>query len=579
MHFSKEGFDILTEGFVRKKYNKLYISTFLCWTVYLFGTLCDSVLGGRYISEDAVSATGLVQPIMSLVLFLSNLLAVGSANKFENYAGAFDKKRSSTAAGLGMLLSVGIGIVFSVMMLLLRELFFMLFPVGEEIGRMAREYYNVFALLVLVSPTYYTLYYLVSIDGDNARALCCDIIQTGSNLVLSIVLVQRWGVRGLAYGTLFATLLGTIPLLMHFRSKYNSIFFAFRWDGRIVKEILISGSTDSVIMLYVAVINIFMNKYVLDHFGDAFLAAYAVVNLILNLGEITSCAVDGAAPFICVSSGEKNWKELRRILNLCTKRTLLSGCILAAVFTLGAKYVPGIYGITTPEIKEASVYAVRVLAVAYVATGFVYEWSRFLPKINKALTSHIISFVYMMVAPLIFPVWFGNLWGFRGLVWGFFVTPFAALLVGAGYLYLRYGRKSFPYAIEESDSIIFSHEFAVNDAEIVQLRDVLREEMHSAGLSDSLAVKIELVLEETLQIVAEKNKGKKQILGNCSLIITKDTVNLITCDNGVLFDIIEEAETDSSLRHYVVARMIDSSKESAYMLTISFNRNSFLWER
>lgn len=103
--------------------------------------------------------------------------------------------------------------------------------------------------------------------------------------------------------------------------------------------------------------------------------------------------------------------------------------------------------------------------------------------------------------------------------------------------------------------------------------------MLSTGLTASLINKIALILEETLMIVLEKNKAKKQILGDCTVIITKDTVNLIIRDNGVLFDITKEDKMNSSLRHYIVARMIDNSNESSYLLTISSNRNSYMWRR
>lgn len=569
----------MTGGFIKKKYNRMYISMLLSWTVVLVGSLSDSIIGGIFISEDAVSATGLVQPIFSLVIFIANLLAVGSSSKFSNYAGAFDKENAGKVAGIGLLFSIAAGAFVALMMVVLREPFFNTFAVSAEVEGMAREYYNCFILLMLIYPAYFTLYYLVSIDGDDRRMLESDIIMAVCNAGLSLLLVQKIGIKGLALGTIFSTLIGMIPVALHYFSKSNSVTFNFKIEPKLVKEIVISGSTMSMTQLYIAVIDIIMNKFVIDNFGSSYLAVYAVVNLILNLGQISSCAADAAASFVGVSYGENNPKGLRKILRICTTRTVITSTSLMVLFLIIADKVPAIYGITTPELVTASVYVTRVLALSYPAIGFVYEWIGYLPKIEKPALGNLIAFVYMLAAPLTFPLIFTAPWGFHGFIWGFFTAPFVAVAVASVYIIVRYGKKAFPFAISENDSIIFIHEYAFEQQELAVLRETLRGEMKSAGLPDGLANKVEMVLEETTLIVAEKNKTKKQILGDCTLIITADTVNMITRDNGELFDITQEVEESATLRHYVAARMISDSREAAYLATISFNRNSFVWNR
>lgn len=568
----------MTSGFLKKKYNRLYISMLMSWTVCLVGSLSDSILGGIFISEDAVSATGLVQPIFALVIFVANLLAIGCSSKFSNYAGAFDKENASKVAGIGVVLALAAGIGIGILAFLCEDLFFLLYPVGPAVETMAREYYRCMVVLMMIYPIYYVMYYLVMIDGDDTRMVCADITSAIGNAAFSLILVQKWGVKGLACGTIFSTILASGFIAWHFFSKVNSVCFKFKLEPKLLKEIAVSGSTMSLTTLYIAIIDIFMNKFIIDHFGDAYLAAYAVVNLILNMGQISICAADAASAFVGVSYGEKNPKALRAVLVMCTKRTLMTTAGMTVLFLVIAPYVPAIYGITTPEIVEASVYITRVLALSYVVTGFVYEWIGYLPKIDKSMLGNLIGMVYMLAAPLVFPVAFAAIWGFKGMVWGFFATPFAAFAVASAYIILVYGKEAYPYAIPENDSTIFIHEFAFTNQEIMLLCSTLRDEMASIGLSSSLMTKVELILEETLMIVEEKNPGRKQLLGDCTLIVTDKTVNLITRDNGILFDIIEETDKGSSLRHYVASRFISGS-EAAYLTTISFNRNSFLWRR
>lgn len=178
---------------ITKKYNKMYTALLLSWTVTLTGQLADSVLGGIFISEEAVSATGLVMPIISLVTFLSYLFGIGCSTKFSNYEGAFEPETASKAAGLGLLLAVISSGAIAVLMLLGENLYFRFYGAGSVVDGMAREYYRYMIPLACLYPIYFALYYLVLIDGDEKRMLYSDFSTAIGNTVFSLILVQHWG--------------------------------------------------------------------------------------------------------------------------------------------------------------------------------------------------------------------------------------------------------------------------------------------------------------------------------------------------------------------------------------------------
>lgn len=568
----------MTSGFINHKYNRMYCAQFVSWTITLLAQLADSFLGGICISEDAVSAVGLVHPIFSIVMFVSTVFASGGSTKFSNYAGAFDKENARRSAGTGLLGAELSGIVIAVVMIFGEKQFFRFYAAGAAVEAMAREYYRYMLLTAVVYPVYLVLYDLVTIDGDEARMLRSDFSYAVGNTVFSLLLVQRLGVKGLAMGTVFALLLSIGCLVPHFFSKENSVAFSFRPGAKLIREIILSGSAVSLTSLYVGIINIVINKFVILRFGAAYLAAYTAANLILTLAEISACAADAATPFVAVSYGEKNHKEVLSILALCTRRAFLTSAGIAILFFMIAPFVPAFYGITTPEIAEASVYAARVLALSCIASGFVYEWIVTFPEIDRAGPGNLTAFVYMLAAPLIFPAAFSAFWGFKGMIWGFFLAPFAAIAATSLFIVLRYGRSAFPYAVPRNDNTVFMYEFAVNEQEISRLCQTVQKDMTAFGLRSGQISRMELVLEETLMIVKEKNPDKKQLLGDCTVIIDDNEIKLITRDNGVLFDITQELEQTSSLRHYVAARFTSTGK-SAYLATISFNRNRYVWER
>ena len=62
------------------------------------------------------------------------------------------------------------------------------------------------------------------------------------------------------------------------------------------------------------------------------------------------------------------------------------------------------------------------------------------------------------------------------------------------------------------------------------------------------------------------------------MLVSDSRIRLITKDNGVIFDLVQEADNSHDLQSYVLARMQANAKEATYSVTTSFNRNVCVWE-
>ncbi len=265
-------------------------------------------------------------------------------------------------------------------------------------------------------------------------------------------------------------------------------------------------------------------------------------------------------------------------MSLTTKSIAVIGVIFAALIFIAAPFLPQMYGISNGEVFSYAVYAGRVLAISYLATCFVMHWINYLPRINCVLHSNVLSAVYMLISPLVFPMPFAIWWGFKGLIWGFFLTPAAALLYHFVYVAVKYGVKKFPYIIPETDNKVFIHSITLNTAEIMQLCDDVKRDLSSCGVSSGIINKVQLLIEESFQIVRDKNP-KAEISGDCTIIVSDSSVRMITRDNGMIFDITDADAKIRSLREYMNACLNESDIESTYLTTTTFNRNSYIWQR
>ena len=75
------------------------------------------------------------------------------------------------------------------------------------------------------------------------------------------------------------------------------------------------------------------------------------------------------------------------------------------------------------------------------------------------------------------------------------------------------------------------------------------------------------------------NPGKK-ICSECTVMVNenKHMINLITRDNGVIFDITDSDNDVLSLNSFVLASLMEHHDNKNNLTTTSFNRNSFTFE-
>lgn len=566
---------MLTKGFFTRKYNSIVILSLLGWLIDVVATASDTIFSGLFISEEAIAATGLVTPIGSLILFASSMIGGGVSNKYSNYMGNYNKDDAEKTVFVGVSSSIVVGVVFALMMYLFQNAYFNFYDVGEAIEPLARQYYQIFIFYAAIFPVYLTIYSLVYVDGNVKLIFGVDTFSAIGNVILSLILVRIMGIKGLALGTLLALIISCLQLIPHFFSNRNSIRIKFKYNFKLLKEIIESGSIISLSALYSGIFDILMNKYIITSFGTQFLAAYAIISLILDISSTLSSASDGSLAFVGISYGENNTLVLKKAFKKAIQTAVIICIFYAVVFMTFANKVPLIYGIENSQIYEVSMYVLKVLPLFLAFKGIIVIYAYMFGLIEMSIIGNIINFLNSLALPLILSMVFGHFFNFYGIAWGIGVAWLLNCINLMLLILLIKGKEYLPFGVKDSSNPIFNYEYKVCDEEILNLQNIIKNDLETYGINKSVINKILLTLEETLEIVKEKNK--KDVLGDCSIIINKDTISLTTRDNGVIFDIVEESDDLKSLRNYVVNSLVQDAMDAKYLTTNSFNRNNFIW--
>jgi hypothetical protein len=98
------------------------------------------------------------------------------------------------------------------------------------------------------------------------------------------------------------------------------------------------------------------------------------------------------------------------------------------------------------------------------------------------------------------------------------------------------------------------------------------------GVSGDLRIKAMLILEELGMVIYERNKGKK-IFVEIDVNLKPDNLTVVIKDDGVLMDLTDFEQRVTDLRMYLVNMFMTVQEDKCYLLTSSYNRHVFRFDR
>jgi hypothetical protein len=147
------------------------------------------------------------------------------------------------------------------------------------------------------------------------------------------------------------------------------------------------------------------------------------------------------------------------------------------------------------------------------------------------------------------------------------------------YVRLRYGKANWPLLLKEkfdANSSAF-YEFTITPENVIAIQKQIEGFLTAAGVSKKIVFRCKHLIEDLYMLIYEKNgSGQKLISAECTVILRDNAVQIITKDDGVLFNLADEDANAVSCLAFVVSGYMDALKgNKKYLTTMSYNRNTF----
>lgn len=417
---------------IRKSIMRTYPSSFAATLAGSMSLMCDSILAGSLISQLAIAAVAIGNPITAVFRSLIQAIANGAGVRLTVATGRNNKEEANRAHSLGILGSIVVGLALMLVALFAADALVLLFggSGNPNVADMAAMYLRACSPMILGSALNMYFGKALSLFGCQRESFIISLIGVLANLGFSILAVKllpvEMAIAGLGIGTTIGSLLQVLLnfIIMHLRHiplKFHFYKFSLREIGDALKLGFPSASNNLIDGLIAAVIN---NIILAGFGGDAMaLSVYSAVKGVAAFAQCAALACSmSSSPLFGLLYGARDKNGIRRTLRESMYIGLICSVIWCAVLIALLPLLMKFYGMAGNALVRSGVYVTflftPVILVLRVMTNLFESTERFTMGMLYSIVPD--SVIYPLMLLVLLPIWgYTGIWisyGANGIV-------------------------------------------------------------------------------------------------------------------------------------------------------------------
>lgn len=387
----------MTSGNLYKKLWLFTIPLIFAGLLQLLYNACDLIVCGRFGSDHSVGAIGATSSIINLILNFFIGLSIGTNVLMSRAFGAGDKEKGERIAYSGMVLSVVLGIVVTLIGFFMAPLLLKWMRTPDEQIKLSTSYLKIYFLGSIFTLVYNFGSALLRAVGDSRKPFIFLSISGVINVILNLLLVIYFDldVKGVAIATVvsqaFSAIMVVIALLR------NKTFFEFtlkkiKFFKKEAYQIFIIGGATGIQSIIFSLSNILIQSSVNSLGANAVDGNSASQSLEGFIYQAMNQSAQAGLAFISANYGAQNYKNIKKCVffalsNIFVCYAIVSGIIIMAHKPLIDLYVDG-------RLKASYAWQrLFIIAITYFLCGFMDLMAYSLRGIGYSLLPTIISLI------------------------------------------------------------------------------------------------------------------------------------------------------------------------------------------
>lgn len=404
----------LVSGSIVKKITKFAIPCILIRIIQNLYPLLDSLIVGKILDLDSLSAVGVAGSLYSLFNDTLIGLVSGFAIVLSKKFGSETKRGVTNVFYTSLFASIILCVIVSVSGILFSEQMLLALHTPAPLMRHAKDYLFVLLLGLVPNMLYNFISEMLRAVGNSKTPLLLLIVSSCIHLVLLYPSTKWLGIRGTALTTAVSYVVTVIIGAIYIRKKVPQFGISAqtpRLDLGVLKECFHIGVPMALTNL-VVMLGVLMLSFVSNNIGTEYVAAYSCAS---KIGYIITTPIFGFATALAVFTsqnfGAGNFERIRQGVNKTLRLVfMLDACILVATLFIARPLLCFILGESRTAVDAGYTYlCIRGLSMFLLTPAAVYK--SVLPAISKPFFSTASGFLEVGVR-FLFPLFLSQVLGF-----------------------------------------------------------------------------------------------------------------------------------------------------------------------
>lgn len=415
--------------------------------------IIDGMFVAKYVNEYAFSALNMAYPVISAVVALGLMFAMGASAVLGKMLG--EGKETQARSFLSQIYLVGIVVagVISLITLCFTKEILLLLQTTELLMAHAEDYLRVYGYFFVFSMLQiFAQCFLVTAGKPTLGFVAC-FLGGLTNIFLDYLFIARWqwGVSGAGYATGIGLAVPSIfALIYFFCAKNNPLRFGkITWHPRDLGQACHNGMSELVTNLSVSITTLLFNVILLHYAGEAGVASITAILYIqmFQMGVYTGFSF-GVAPLISFHYGAGNSGQLSKIIHISLWVTGISSLLVVGLSYLFADQALQIFIPSDSPTYAMAKEGVQLYTLAYCCMGFNVFLSSMFTALSNGKVSAILSctrnFLFIVVFLIVLP----QIFKLQGVWLAVPLAELCALVMGI-YFYVKM-KKIYGYGEKKS---------------------------------------------------------------------------------------------------------------------------------
>ena len=582
---------------IRRVFKEMLVTQILSAMTVMICMLIDSIMIGRFLGVDSMTAYGLATPILLVFAAFGSMLSAGIQVMCGKTMGSGDMKATNACFSVSVFLAAAVSAVGVAIVLIFTSPICMLLGAGDPVPDnkvffLTQDYIRGF---IIGAPAFIFAQVMVpymQISGCRTRLVAAVIAMTLGDVafdIINVILVNKGiftrGTLGMGLASSFSYYIAFAVGVAYFFKK--NCIFKFRAALIKIKTAfnLIKYGIPTVINQISLVLLVFvLNKVLLDVGGNLAVASYSVIS---TVGNICYCFGSGVAAVALLLSSmfhsDEEKSALRSLVKTMTFYAVVLDVAVTVAVLLAAPFLVTLF-LEEPAAKDMAVLGLRLFSLSLLPCSLNTTFKNYYQGINKAGFTQAISVMQNFAFTAIFAFVLSRFISTTGVWLAFVCGETLTFLIITAVVWLKYKKPSFS---AEAYSLL-PPDFGAKDEDYIEMTVKTAQEVVGAsekatafclehGESERDSSLISLCIEEMTNNIVEHGftKDKRDDHSIDIRLIFKDGKRFIRIrDNCVNFDPIAYMDlhkTDDPTVHIGIRLVMRMVKDANYVCSLGLN--------